>query len=212
LWGNSKQVGTAERKAKEKEELKELILQAAQKLFVDKGIDNTTIRNIAQEIEYSVGTVYVYYRDKNDILYDLHSRGFSMLGRSMSVLFHVSHPFERLKALGRTYIAFALENREMYDLMFNMRAPMASLKQQHTEKWNEGEDAFDVLRQTVSQCIGAGYFKGHQPEPLAFAIWSAVHGMCSLYIRERIQGASPANPERLLEEAFESLVGMMSQT
>ena len=173
-------MGTAERKAKEKEELKELILQAAQKLFVDKGIDNTTIRNIAQEIEYSVGTVYVYYRDKNDILYDLHSRGFSMLGRSMSVLFHVSHPFERLKALGRTYIAFALENREMYDLMFNMRAPMASLKQQHTEKWNEGEDAFDVLRQTVTQCIGAGYFKGHQPEP-----WPSPFGVpymgCALY-------------------------------
>ena len=58
-------MGTADRKAREKDALKGLILKAAKKLFLEKGIDQTTIRNIAEEIDYSVGTVYVYFQDKN---------------------------------------------------------------------------------------------------------------------------------------------------
>ena len=52
-------MGSTERKAREKEELKALILKAARKLFVEKGIGQTTIRNIADSIDYSIGTVYV---------------------------------------------------------------------------------------------------------------------------------------------------------
>lgn len=203
-------MGTAERKAKEKEELKELILQAAQKLFVERGVEHTTIRNIATEIEYSVGTVYVYYRDKNEILHDLHRRGFMTLGASMAALQHVSHPFERLKAIGRAYIAFALENQLMYDLMFIMKAPMHAVRMNQEEKWREGMATFGVLRQTIADCMAAGYFKGHEVEALSFVIWSAVHGMCSLYIRERIQGASAAEPKQLLDGAFESFVVMLA--
>jgi AcrR family transcriptional regulator len=72
-------MSTIDRKAKEKEALKALILKGAKKLFVEKGIEHTTIRNIAEEINYSVGTVYVYFKDKNDILHDLHTIGFQEL-------------------------------------------------------------------------------------------------------------------------------------
>jgi len=46
-------------------------LKGAKKLFLEKGIEQTTIRNIADEIDYSIGTVYVYFKDKNAILHDL---------------------------------------------------------------------------------------------------------------------------------------------
>jgi AcrR family transcriptional regulator len=199
-------MGISERKAKEKEELKALILRAAKKLFVDKGIDKTTIRNIANEIEYSVGTVYVYYKDKNDILYDLHTQGFKQLGGEMKVLFNVADPMERVKALGRVYLQFAMENPDMYDLMFNMKAPMDFLESVHKEDWNEGKGTFDVLRATVNQCMEKGHFKGHQLEPLSFAIWSMVHGMASLHISQRIKGVNLTEPETMLMKGYEEFV------
>ena len=65
LWViNIKTMSSADRKAREKEELKALILKASMKLFVEKGIEQTTIRNIADAIDYSIGTVYVYFKDK----------------------------------------------------------------------------------------------------------------------------------------------------
>ncbi len=202
-------MGTSERKAREKEELKSLILRAAKKLFVEKGIEQTTIRKIANQIEYSVGTVYVYYKDKNDILYELHTQGFKQLGEEMRVLLTVTDPMERIKALGRVYLQFALENPDMYDLMFTLKAPMDFLDSVHKEEWNEGKATFDVLRATVDQCIQQGHFKGHQLEPLSFAIWSTVHGMASLYISQRVKGVNLKSPETILTESYEEFVLML---
>jgi AcrR family transcriptional regulator len=202
-------MGISERKAKEKEEIKTLILQAAKRLFVEKGIEQTTIRKIASAIEYSVGTVYVYYKDKNDILYDLHTQGFKQLGNDLRVLFHVADPMERLKALGRAYLQFAMNNPDMYDLMFTMKAPMVFLDSVHQEEWNEGKGTFDVLRATVSQCMDAGHFKGHSLEPLAFAIWSMTHGMASLHISHRIKGVNLIEPEAMLQKGYDEFVLML---
>jgi AcrR family transcriptional regulator len=204
-------MGINERKARQKEELREQILEAAKKLFLEKGIEHTTIRSIAAEIEYSVGTVYLYYQHKNEILHDLHQNGFRQLGGEMRVLTNVSDPMERLKALGRVYIRFAVENPEMYDLMFNMKAPMDFIESSHKEDWNEGKATFDVLRQNVAACMETGKFKGHQLEPLAFAIWSAVHGMASLHIGERVKGVNLENPEGMIFKAYEEIIMLMEK-
>jgi len=205
-------MGISERKAKEKEELKSLILRAAKKLFVEKGIEQTTIRKIANEIQYSVGTVYVYYKEKNDILYDLHKQGFKQLGGEMKVLFNVADPMERLKALGRVYLQFAVENPDMYDLMFSMKAPMDFLEAMNKEEWNEGKGTFDVLRATVNQCLQEGHFKGHQLEPLSFAIWGTVHGMVALQISHRNKAVNLEQPEEILMKAYEEFVKLLDKT
>jgi AcrR family transcriptional regulator len=204
-------MGVAERKAKEKEELRGLILSTAERLFAEKGIEQTTIRSIAKEIEYSVGTVYLYFKDKNQIFHELHTEGFLKLAKEMRTLFRVSDPMERVKALGRTYMSFALENTQMYDLMFNMRAPMEFVKEHEDQEWHEGSNAFDALRNTVKECMEQGYFEGHSLEPLSFTIWSCVHGMCSLYIRERVKGATGQDPEKLLYESFEDFLLLLNK-
>ena len=200
-----------ERKAKEKEELRALILQGAKKLFIENGIEQTTIRNIADEISYSVGTVYVYFKDKDSILHELHTLGFKQLGGEMRVLTSVAEPMERLAAIGRVYIRFAVDNPDMYDLMFNMKAPMEFLKKMEEEEWNEGKATFNVLKTTVEQCIAQGYFTGHQLEPLSFTIWSTVHGMCSLHIRGRIKAVNLGDPELVLFAGHEEFVKLLNR-
>ncbi len=204
-------VGISERKQKEKEELKALILQAAKKLFVEKGVEQTTIRNIAQAIEYSVGTVYVYFKDKNEIFHALHSQGFTQLGNDMRILFNVQEPMERLKALGRVYLNFAMENPDMYDLMFNMKAPMESLETLQREEWSEGQSTFGVLKSTVKECMDHGYFKNHKLEPLSFAIWSMVHGMVSLHISQRVKGVNLCEPETMVMAGYEEFILMIDK-
>jgi len=204
-------MGISERKAKEKEELKSLILGAARKLFVEQGIEQTTIRKIASKIEYSVGTVYLYYKDKNDILHDLHTQGFKQLGGEMKVLMNVADPMERVKALGRLYLQFALENPDMYDLMFSMKAPMDFLDSVQKDEWNEGRATFGVLKATVKECMDNGHFAGHQLEPLSFAIWSTVHGMASLHISQRIEGVDLGDPDTVLANAYKAFVMMLEK-
>lgn len=197
-------MSSSSRKLKEKQELRSLILASATKLFAANGIAQTTIRSIAEAIDYSVGTVYKYFKDKNDILHALHTQGFQDLGGQFAVLYHVKDPMERLRAMGQVYINFALQQPDMYDLMFNLEAPMDFLDNAHAEEWNEGKATFNVLRTTIRDCINAGHFKGHSEEPLAFLVWSAVHGMCSLHISQRIKGVHLANPDNMVAEGYQA--------
>lgn len=192
----------SDRKLREKQKLKELILSAAKELFVEKGIEQTTIRNIAEKIDYSVGTVYTYFKDKNDILHDLHSQGFIELRGCFQELNEIHNPMDRLRSMGKIYIKYALENTEMYDLMFNLKAPIEFLDKTNNEEWNEGKATFGVLQTTVNECMENGHFKGHQLEPLSFMIWSLVHGMCCLQIRERNKGVNLSNPETIVQDAY----------
>jgi len=204
-------MSSTERKAREKEELKTLILKAAHKLFVEKGIGQTTIRNIADSIDYSIGTVYVYFRDKNEILHALHTQYFADLRGQLKVLFNVKDPMERLKAMGKVYINYGLDNPEMYDLIFILKAPMEFLETIQKDEWDEGKASFDLLKTTVKQCMDAGHFKGHTLEPLSFLIWGCVHGMCSLEIGSRTKNVNIKNPENIVRDAYDEFLNIINK-
>jgi AcrR family transcriptional regulator len=176
-------MGIDERKQREREEMRERILNSALKLFLDKGIENVSIRNIAENIEYSPATVYLYFKDKGEILFALHNKGFEKLYALQLSLNSIEDPLERLREHGRMYIKFALENQDYYDLMFIAKGVAEKII---TDKsWEAGGKAYQYLVDNVSACIEKGYFKGTDPNSAAFALWSVVHGMASLVIRQR---------------------------
>jgi len=61
-------MGVQERRAREKKELRQEILDAARDLFVREGFENVSMRKIAEKIEYSPTTIYLYFQDKADLL------------------------------------------------------------------------------------------------------------------------------------------------
>ena len=69
-------MGIPDRKEREKKELKELILKEARALILEEGFEKTSIRKIADRIEYSPTTIYLYFQDKNELLLALHQESF----------------------------------------------------------------------------------------------------------------------------------------
>jgi AcrR family transcriptional regulator len=176
-------MGSAERKEREKLEMREMILSAAKRLFLREGFEHVTIRRIAEEIEYSPATVYLYFTDKDTILCSLQEEGFRELYRRQKVLSAIQHPAERLRACGKIYVDFAMENQEMYDLMFIMRAPMKAFDS--PTDWNLGRETYVVLQDIVNECIEKGFLKSQNPQVTCFSVWALLHGVVSLFIRER---------------------------
>ena len=64
-------MGITERKEKQKQDIKKMILDASVKLFVEDGFEHVTMRKIADLIEYSPTTVYLYFKDKNEIFFHI---------------------------------------------------------------------------------------------------------------------------------------------
>ncbi|HRE52299.1 MAG TPA: TetR/AcrR family transcriptional regulator [Flavitalea sp.] len=211
-------MGIKERKERDREDTRLLILDAAKKLFTSQGYEATTIRKIAAEIEYSPTTIYLYYKDKNEILYALHREGFLLLSRQFQALAHVDSSFERLKAMGRTYIRFAVENRDFYELMFIMKEPLLNLNTAcgSPQDWEEGVESFDFLLQTVEGCQQEGYFKGQDPRLLSMWIWSTVHGLCALQMHGHLDHVSRHQlnemaDQDIINQVFESFVRSLEQ-
>ena len=197
-----------ERKALEKNEMREAILVAAKNLFLTEGYEKTSIRGIAEQIAYSPATIYQYFEDKDDIFLTIHIRAFDELLNRLKNADSVKNPLERLEALGKIYIAFALENPELYDLMFCMHAPMASL---HTKKkeWNCGFETYDHLKNTIQECVQQGLIRSTNVDLITISAWGHLHGLLSLHIHERYQMLQNVDIEQVIYASLHNLVDIL---
>src|SRR5688572_17792667 len=104
-------MGVQERKAREKEELRQEILDAARDLFVEQGYEAVSMRKIAERIEYSPATIYLHFRDKADLFDHLCADTFQRLvERLESMTREHDDPLSGLRAGMRAYIDFGLEH------------------------------------------------------------------------------------------------------
>lgn len=202
-------MGISERKEREKSEMRELVLQTALKLFIDKGYENVSIRKIADVIEYSPGTLYLYFRDKDEILFELHNQGFTEFYKYQMSVQDIADPLARLNAHGRAYLQFAIEHPEYYDIMFISRAPAKKIKLYQC--WELGDRTYNLLKENVQSCMDAGYYPGQNLEVVSFSLWSFVHGIASLIIRERLQLIPKEIVDNLVDGAMGFLKNMAGQ-
>lgn len=173
-----------ERKERQKTEMRDAILSAALHLFSDDGYDNVTMRKIADEIEYSVGTIYLYFKDKDEIFFELHKLGFDEFYKRQIAIQNLKDPLQRLKEHGLAYIQFAIDQPQYYDLMFISRIPAKTIKQK--QNWTSGDRTYELLKLNIVQAKDAGYIKDVEVDVAAFSLWSFVHGISSLFVRDRL--------------------------
>ncbi len=174
-------MGVKERRAREKEQLRQQILSAARELFVNEGYENVSMRKIANKIEYSPTTIYLYFADKADLLDSVCKETLLNLLNTLEHLkSDISDPVETLGKSGRAYIEFGLNYPQDYKLTFVIRPQYQ--KGLGLDEGSVGEKVFDYLREMVSECIQQGIFHQTDVETTSQVMWSAVHGVTLLLI------------------------------
>jgi len=195
-------MGVSERRIRERLDTRQSILAVARELFLLKGFEATTIRNIAEKIEYSPSTIYQHFKDKNEIFYTIHSEAFAELVRYLNASEIHKNPMDQLIALGQIYIQFALENPELYDLMFIMEAPIDFLNYLEDTNWIEGKTAFDYLKSIIANCIKQGLIIETDLESLSYLVWSTVHGLVTISIKKRGLRIGLSDLDTIIQRSF----------
>lgn len=201
-------MGISDRKEREKEEMKRRILESAKKLFLELGYEKTSIRAIAEDIEYSPTTIYLYFKDKNDLLFALHQMAFIEFSKTFEKVAHEVDPLERLILLGEEYLRFAFENPELYELMFLLTAPMESLEIKE-DVWEDGKNVYMALENLVEECQNKGHFLGHDISQLSMMIWATVHGLVTIQLRRRCTMFDEAERELRIKGGLGSLIRIL---
>lgn len=119
------------RKEKEKEFKQNLITDAARKLFIEKGFDETTMDDIAREAGFAKGTVYLYFKSKNELM-------------AFIVLASYDSFFDEIEAMAAREIP-AQEKMEKMTLMYREFVETTIRQYGFGNMWNNIEHMTDIL-------------------------------------------------------------------
>jgi AcrR family transcriptional regulator len=174
-------MGVMERREREREGVRQKILDAARELFMNEGYEKVTMRRIAEAIEYSPTAIYLHFEDKDDLVLALCHEDF---GRLLTVFQKAElprDPVDRIRQLGRAYARFGLDNPNHYRFMF-----MTARSPEHKpEPTDPGHQSFGFLREAVSAAIESGAFAPGDADTVAEVLWASIHGAMALLISVR---------------------------
>lgn len=206
-------MGIAERREREKEALRTKIVEAARDILSEQGLDGLSMRAIAERVEYSPGTIYLYFKDKEALIQEVVEEGFERMGEYIRDEITSCGPdanvAEQYAAIGRSYAHFAIENTAYFRVMFELPtvAQMDCPGSGDGTAPMTGERSWDFVVAVVERGIEEGLFA--LPDGFRGAVvgWGLVHGLTSLYLSGHLRDAvdSPGGFLDLIEEAMQSL-------
>lgn len=175
-------MGIKERREKEQEDLRQKILDAASELFAKEGYANVSMRKIAQKIEYSPTTIYLYFKDKTDLLNQICEETFGNLIKDIAKIeTDYYEPITCLRKGMRTYVDFGLKYPNHYEVTFI--TPLSDyLGDEHPYEGSMGQKAFEHIVQLVTDSIKASQIKRGDVATISQTLWAGIHGVTSLLI------------------------------
>ena len=197
-------MGVRERQERDKELLRERILDAARELFVAEGYRNVSIRKVAEKVEYSPAALYSYFPSKDDLFFALAEEGFRKLfeyTNDPSVM--TGDPLNSIRQGFLRYYQFSRQHPEYFDLMFVDRSvPKIS---HEWERFSFVQQMIDEVRAVITRGIDAGVFPADTDADVAFHIlWAAVHGPATVAVCDRL--APDEDPDALARDTLEAAI------
>jgi len=176
-------MGSKQRREREKEALRQEILDAARELFVQEGYENVSMRRIAEKIEYSPTTIYLYFDDKVSLLYAICEETFARLAKRMETIAKdAGDPVRALKKGCRAYVDFGLKYPNHYKVTFINHPEHPRDDKRHLKEQSMGMRAYGNLRAAVEACIKAKKFRETNVDAVTQMVWAGGHGVTSLLI------------------------------
>jgi len=185
-------MGIKERQTRERDAVRRSILNAARALFLAQGYANVSMRKIAEQIEYSPGAIYSYFRSKDDIFFALAEEGLHYLQQHCSVAEERTDPLESVReSMWRIY-TFSKEQPEYFWLIFVDNAvPRIS---REWERFSFIRDLRQGMEHQIQLCIDAGTFPANDSAAAIFRVLStAVYGAAVFHLSNRLAPAEDAD-------------------
>lgn len=162
------------RKAVDKELTRNMIIEAAQELFVQKGFQHVSMRQIATKLGYSHGSIYYHFKNKAELFYAIVVQDFKLLDQVLENVLNKEEldPNEKLKKILLAFIEFGLTHHSHYEMMF-------MIKDEEVRGYIQQEPnlSYEKFAKAVYSLSGKG---GPQ---LIWSLFLALHGFVSHYIR-----------------------------
>lgn len=183
-------MGIAERKEREKEQRREAILNAAEKIFFSKGMIQATMDDIAEEAELSKGTLYLYFNSKEDLYFGIALRALSLL-ENMFIEAVSKHKIglQQIKAIGEAYYRYSKEFANYFHMILHyeisrMEKPVSELIMAQCHQ--VGQKVMQVVASAIQKGVMDGSIRADiDPVKTAYLLQGTSSGIIQLIAREQ---------------------------
>jgi AcrR family transcriptional regulator len=190
-------MGVAERKAREKLARRQAILDAARECFFRDGFEATTISQIADNVELSTGTLYLYFMNKEEIYVSILEEGLDILYALMKDSERPStKPSELLEGYANAYHRFYTDYGQYFDIMFFLRRPDKEVELQG--------DLEQKLELQTGRCLGL-VESAIRDGTSAGVVWATMNGLMVLH-EKRTEEITTQRLPKLIEVATSMLL------
>lgn len=180
-------MGIAERRQREKERRRNDIVNAAERVFFSRGMENATMDDVADEAELSKGTLYIYFQSKEDLYLAITKRGLDIL----TAMFEKESAkkasgIEKIYAIGQAYRDFAKKHTNYFQAMayFDLR-----IKEMGEESPNarasieQGEKVLTICAEAIQRGIADSSIRSDiDPKKAAIILWGQTTGILQLIL------------------------------
>jgi len=175
-------MGIAERKEREKLKRRNDIIDAAEKVFFSSGFESATMDEIAEMAELSKGTLYLYFKSKEDLQFAIFMRGSDILMKMMKKnLSPGSNGYQRLLELANSFIRFSREKRNYFSLFMyyeSSRMEALNIDQDQLQIYLKEDSPLALVTHQVIMGIQDGSLRDDlSAEVFSATLWSQMLGV-----------------------------------
>ncbi len=163
-----------------KKDVKKLIKKTAQKIFLTRGLEKISMRNIASKIGYSPTTIYLYYKNKDELLRDILADYNSDFESQMAkLILEDKEVIVKLKDFLILYVSNGLEYPDMFKLLTDYFFNQKDRVQESTENTK-----YLILKGFVNNLIENKIFENGNPDFIARSLWIHCFGVTAIIVHK----------------------------
>lgn len=211
-------MGVAERKEREKEQRRQEIIAAAEKVFFKQGVDNATMDDVAEQAELSKATLYLYFSSKEEIYAAIYLKGqetlFKMIDKATD---KISDTREKIAAYISTVISFQKKYPDYFEAFFYFLTKEVNISeescyvQQHRKS---GQEFLKGWVKLIQKGKKEGLIRGNLNEiPVAVILWMQLIGFLKIFpkLKKPLKKDFDVTEDQILSEYFELILSGMSR-
>ena len=178
-------MGITERREREKEQRKNDIIDAAERVFFEKGHEIATMDDVAIEAELSKGTLYLYFKNKEDLYLAIHLRGNKILHSLFEkAVKNKKSGIEKTRSIGAAYVEYFKRYPDYFNAMLYYEShniDFADQKSIAAECLVEGKTTMDFLINSIEIGINDGTIRPDiEPVKTALCLWGQTTGILQI--------------------------------
>lgn len=173
-------MGVKERRELEKQARRDQILDAARKLLFSQGIEKISISRISKEAELGVGTIYFYFKNKEDIFIALQQEGVNVLYSGiLKIMDQDVDPDEKLRQVANAYYEFTENHTEYFNIInYFLSSPKIFFKEDLKQQIDmSGTKILAVIQDIITAGNQTGLFGEQDPKKFSIMFWGTIHGL-----------------------------------